>query len=95
MDIRLDYGTVSNAQDQLTQGNNQIETILDNLEGQLNNMVSQWEGAAQGAYQTARSQWDNAMDQMKVALAKINQLLGETASDMNETDRKGANRFGG
>ncbi|MFD2674959.1 WXG100 family type VII secretion target [Gulosibacter bifidus] len=95
MDIRVNYGTMESAQQQLSQGNSNIENTLDGLETQLNGMVAQWEGSAQGAYQNARAQWDNAMAQMKVALNKLNQLMGETAMDMNATDRKGANRFGG
>ncbi|RRJ85551.1 WXG100 family type VII secretion target [Gulosibacter macacae] len=94
-DIRVDYGVVAAARNNISSGSNKISTTMDNMENDLRPLVEQWTGEASSAYHTSKSNWDSALRDMNNVLVQIQGLLGDSAQDFSSTDRSGANRFGG
>ena len=94
-DIRVDYGVVASAQNDIDTGSRNISNQLDDMENQLKPLVEQWTGEAANSYQVAKANWNSALTDMSQVLQQIKGLLGESASNFNQTDRSGAARFGG
>lgn len=94
-DIRVDYGVVAGAQNDIDAGSNKISNQLTDMEDQLRPLVEQWTGEASSSYQTAKANWNAALTDMNNVLQQIKGLLGESATNFSQTDRQGAARFGG
>lgn len=94
-DIRIDYGAVSAAQENINSGETKLRSSLEQMEGDLAPLREQWGGEASTAYQQAKAQWDNALIGMADVLRQARGMLGSTGSDFQQTDTNAARRFGG
>lgn len=94
-DIRINYGAVASAQNNIGSGETKIRSSLEQMEGDLAPLREQWGGEASTAYQQAKSKWDAAVVSMADVLQQVQRMLGDTGSNFKDTDTKAAQDFGG
>ncbi|MCL2849833.1 MAG: WXG100 family type VII secretion target [Micrococcales bacterium] len=70
-----------------------IQGDLDNLDAKVRQVLGQWDGAAQAAYQTAQADWTKKMAEMQTCLMNISTRVGQIVESYNDADRRGANLF--
>lgn len=66
--IDVQYSTVRNAIEELTQQTKQIITTLNNLEDELKPLITSWEGDDQAMYRGVQAEWDQATKNMALLL---------------------------
>ena len=93
--IYVDHNALDNTSQRLTSDVKAIQTVLDDLDTQIQKLIANWEGSAQTAYQQAKSQWTQAMTNMNTTLSSISSLLSETNDTFRAIDAKGAQSFEG
>ncbi|MDN6429868.1 MAG: WXG100 family type VII secretion target [Propionibacterium sp.] len=93
MDLKVNYGTLDGASQDLSTGATHIQGALDTMDQELQQLKSNWEGDAQQAYEVAKQRWTEGMNGMRDVLAKISQLVATANQSYNQTDHTNANRF--
>lgn len=93
MELRVNYGALDGASSDLSSGATNIQSALDTMDAELQQLKTNWEGDAQQAYETAKAKWTAGMTGMKDVLAKISQLVAEANTSYNHTDKRNAARF--
>lgn len=93
--LHVDHAALAGAAQGLVAGARRIGARLDELEGDLAPLRSQWTGAARGAYDQAKAQWDTAVTEMVQLLAQVGQGVELADAEYRAADQRGATRFGG
>ena len=93
MDLKVNYGSLSTASSDLNSGATAIQSTLDNMDAELQQLRSNWEGDAQEAYLVAKQQWTEGMDDMRQVLLQISQLVDQANQSYSSTDQANAARF--
>ncbi|WP_165801213.1 WXG100 family type VII secretion target [Microbacterium testaceum] len=70
-----------------------IDAALGGLDAEVTRLRGQWEGSAQGAYDSAQRQWSATLEQMRDALHRIANATDSMADDYVSADRASAARF--
>lgn len=94
-EIKVDFGQLSQAADDLGQAASKIQSELDELEGFLKPLVATWEGAAQEAYVAAQQEWDKAAQNMQEIAAKMGMAVSAANESYQQGEKRNAARFGG
>ncbi|GAB2915339.1 WXG100 family type VII secretion target [Streptomyces heilongjiangensis] len=84
--IHVEYNHVDQGVEDLIQQTRAIETTLDNLEAELNELKTTWQGADAQAYGTAQADWNNAVIAMEQLLTSHATLLGEVSNNYRQTE---------
>ncbi|GAB2650352.1 WXG100 family type VII secretion target [Saccharopolyspora gloriosae] len=95
MEIRVDFGQLSQAADDLGGAATKIQAELDELENMLKPLVASWEGQAQEAYRAAQDEWDKAAQNMIEIAAKMGMAVNAANDSYQAGEAKNAGRFGG
>ncbi|MDP3889601.1 WXG100 family type VII secretion target [Nocardioides sp.] len=74
---------------------NKINDRLNQLEGELKHLQSDWEGAQQAAYIQAKGQWDKAIEGMIELLREASKTVHLSNDSYKDADKRGQARFGG
>lgn len=77
-----------------SQGANEVQTVLRNLESTTNQIASEWEGAAFRQYQAQFEQLKPKVRQFAELLQTINGQLNTAAKTLDDTDRQISKQFG-
>lgn len=85
---RLDAG----AQDVMTAAKD-IQSRLDQLEGDLKPLATDWTGSAREAYVQAKARWDQAIADMILLLQDTGASVDSSNAEYMAADKRGANRF--
>jgi 6 kDa early secretory antigenic target len=93
MTIKITYGTVTAAADDIRQTGSQIEGELDRLNGRVLKVVGTWDGEAQGAFYKKHQGWEHHVTGLHQTLKQIGNALDNAASGYQRTDRKAAQQF--
>lgn len=72
-----------------------IGSRMDHLEAELGPLRSEWTGAAQAAYLTAKAQWDSAIAEMVTLLDQTRAAVVASNAEYAAADQRGARAFGG
>jgi 6 kDa early secretory antigenic target len=94
-EIKVDFGQLSQAADDLGQTANKIQQELDELENFLKPLVATWEGSAQEAYRAAQEEWDKAAKNMQEITAKMGMAVNAANDSYQSGEKRNAARFGG
>ena len=70
-----------------------IDERMNHLEKDLAPLRAEWSGQAQRAYQSAKSEWDTAIAQMKQLLAETSATVVQSNQDYRAADLRGARQF--
>lgn len=93
MKLTVNHGALDGASLDINTGATGIQTVLDNMDAELQQLQVNWEGEAKEAYHIAKKQWTEGMDGMRQVLAQISRLVGEANASYIDTDGRGAKRF--
>ncbi|WP_433870267.1 WXG100 family type VII secretion target [Saccharopolyspora sp. CA-218241] len=94
-EIKVDFGQLSQAADDLGQTATKIQSELDELEQMLKPLVETWDGAAKEAYYAAQREWDQAAKNMQEITAKMGLAVGAANESYQAGEKRNAQRFGG
>ena len=93
--ISVNHGGMEIGAADLANGVKQIEDRMNRLEDDLKELKGAWTGSAKEAYQVAKTQWDQAINEMKDLLAKTSVAVSTANQDYRSADQRGAALFGG
>ena len=72
-----------------------LEGTLQNLEGDLDRLLGDWEGDARTAYYGARAQWDAASGRMAALLQRLGGVIEIGREDFAMTEKVNVTMFDG
>ncbi|MFH8467187.1 WXG100 family type VII secretion target [Streptomyces sp. NPDC017991] len=84
--IHVEYNHVDQGVEDMIQQTRAIETTLDNLEGELNELKTTWQGQDALAYGTAQAAWNSAVTNMEQLLMSHAALLGNVSDNYRQTE---------
>lgn len=88
------HGVVETASQDLGRKADEIQNVLDTLEGEINKLMGKWDGQAKEAYKVAQGQWSSGMTDLRGLLAEISGLLQQTNEGFGSVDSQWAGRIG-
>jgi early secretory antigenic target protein ESAT-6 len=94
-EIKVDFGHLSQAADDLGKTASKIEQELHELEQSLKPLINTWQGAAQEAYHQAQDEWDKAAKNMQEICAKMGMAINTANEAYQQGEKRNAGRFGG
>ncbi|MFD4022110.1 WXG100 family type VII secretion target [Streptomyces sp. NPDC058576] len=77
--IYVDYSHMENAADDMVQQTKAIDSILTNLEAELQELQRSWEGEDKAVYAEKQASWNNAVEEMKRILTEHSALLTDVS----------------
>lgn len=92
-DLKVDFGALSAASADITSGANQIQSQLDQMDGSLQPLRADWTGSASEAYQTAKTQWTQAIGDMKQLLADIGNAVSTSHDEYHAGEQRNTGRW--
>ncbi|HTK65233.1 MAG TPA: WXG100 family type VII secretion target [Pseudonocardia sp.] len=84
--IKVSYQIIDQAGEDCKNAGNQIEQLFDQLQSQLQPLISTWEGDAMDAWHQRQNEWNRALDEMKSLLARIATALPQISEAYQQTD---------
>lgn len=72
----------------LTSACGNLESLLNDLKGQLGASLNQWDGAARTAYSDVQRQWDASAAHMHEIIGKMGSVLGQISDGYNTNERQ-------
>ena len=84
---RANFGQLQTSQADFLQVWQKLENTLNELESDLQSSLSQWEGAAQGAYLVAKQQWEQAAQHMAQVLNSLGGVIGDAHQNYSGAER--------
>lgn len=93
--IHVDHAALAATSQQLLAGARAIGDRLDRLEQELAPLRGSWSGSARASYDTAKAQWDAAVEDMVLLLAQVGHGVEAADAAYRAADQRGAARFGG
>lgn len=93
--MKVDHAGLDTAHGDITSQARQMDSRLDDLEGQLNRLMPYFTGQASTAYEDARRKWDAKMREMQMLLTQIGSTVATSNAEYRAADMRGAGRFGG
>jgi len=69
--IKVDFGAISNLASGINTQVHNIENQLEQLRAGIQKLALEWEGAAQGAFQSVQQNWNNSADDLTAVLNRI------------------------
>ncbi|WP_455356641.1 WXG100 family type VII secretion target [Streptomyces sp. SYSU K217416] len=77
--IYVDYSHMQNAADDMVHQTKSIDSILTNLDAELKELQTTWEGDDKAVYIEKQASWNNAVEEMKRILAENSALLTDVS----------------
>jgi 6 kDa early secretory antigenic target len=84
--IYVDYGHVGNVDQALTDADNAIRRVLDELQDVINPLRASWSGASEAEYLKVQARWNSDLGQMNALLTHYASTLSEMTINYNSTD---------
>jgi 6 kDa early secretory antigenic target len=91
--ITVTFGTISQAQADVTNTVSRIDQQLNDLRQFLSPLVASWEGGASTDYQVLQKRWDGAAGDLNAVLAQIAQLLGQSHDSYRAAETSNASNW--
>ncbi|MEE1756858.1 WXG100 family type VII secretion target [Streptomyces sp. SP18CS02] len=93
MTTAVNYDTVTQAAGDVRLTSSQLSQKLGDLMRDVNRVANEWEGEAKTAYREIQDRLSRDMDGMNQDLNRIAQLLDESVTGYQDTDKGNAARF--
>ena len=91
--IRVNHAALIQGAGAMRQGVTDINNRLNQLEGELKLLQSDWTGDQQASYYAAKAKWDKAIQEMAALLTETEVAVGRSQDDYKLADQNGAARF--
>ncbi|MGN5632158.1 WXG100 family type VII secretion target [Streptomyces sp. AC154] len=85
--IYVDYSHMQNAADDMVHQTKAIDSILTNLEAELQELQRTWEGDDKAVYGEKQAAWDHAVQEMKRILAENSSLLNDVSDTYQYSEK--------
>ncbi len=93
MTIKITYGTVTAAAQDIRSTAKDLESQLNALSARVEKVVATWEGDARDAYRAKQKGWDTNVQGLNDTLNAIARALDGATAGYQQTDRKAAQQF--
>lgn len=94
MDMRINHGALDTAVADIDAGLKQITSRLEQLDGELRQLSTNWEGNAKQAYDVARADWNAGMEGLNEILNALSVSVANANATYQQMDHRNAGRFG-
>ncbi|WP_197371895.1 WXG100 family type VII secretion target, partial [Streptomyces clavuligerus] len=85
--IYVDYSHMSNAADDMISQTKAIDSILTNLDAELNELRNSWIGDDKDVYTQKQQVWNNAVQAMEELLTKHSMLLTSVSENYQYSEQ--------
>lgn len=85
--IKVDFGSLADGQGAINGVYRQLVATLEQLEADLQPMVSSWTGTAQASYAQCKRNWDQAAEQLALLLNNIGSAVGTANENYQAAER--------
>ncbi|WP_371660033.1 WXG100 family type VII secretion target [Streptomyces sp. NBC_00280] len=85
--IYVDYSHMNNAADDMVQQTKAIDSILTNLDAELQQLKETWEGDDKNVYGEKQTAWNNAVSEMERILGENSALLNEVSDSYQYSEK--------
>lgn len=86
--IEADFEILEASRDQLIEAVRDMQATADGLRGQVELVLTQWEGEAAGAYETAQSDWMRDSDLSRADLLSMIRTLTHVIENYRRVERQ-------
>lgn len=93
MTFKANFGGIATAASDIAGGANKIEQQLNDMDGRLQPLKSDWTGAASQSYEQARAEWTKAITEINGILRQLGTVTDQGGQDYQQTETNNANRF--
>ncbi|MCI0384855.1 WXG100 family type VII secretion target [Streptomyces sp. CNQ085] len=93
MTIKITYGTVVSAAEDVRTAAKELTNQLNALEDKVMKVVNTWDGEAKQAFRAKHAGWSQDVSGLNATLNAIADNLVESTNGYQRTDRKAAQRF--
>ena len=93
-DILYNYGQIDQAVADTRAGVNSLNTKLENMDSELRQLQSSWDGQAKRAYDASKAKWTEGMDGIVEILTGVAAAVAEARQSAQATDARNADGFG-
>ncbi|WP_031508378.1 WXG100 family type VII secretion target [Streptomyces megasporus] len=93
MTIKITYGTVAAAAEDIRSAAKDLKSQLEALNARVNSVVQTWDGEARDAYRSKHQGWDTNVQGLSDTLNAIARALDGATAGYQQTDRKAAQQF--
>jgi WXG100 family type VII secretion target len=85
-DIYVNYGSVNDVKDVLSDATNAVSQILDSINQTVGPLVASWQGSSQDAYSQIQAKWNSDTQDMQSLLSQYAPTLDEMSVNYGNTD---------
>lgn len=93
-DILYNYGQIDQAVADMRAGVNKLNTKLEDMDSELKQLQSSWDGQAKCAYDASKAKWTEGMDGIVEILTGVAAAVAEARQSAQATDARNADGFG-
>jgi len=93
--MKVNFAALEGLSGDIGARSNAIQSLLDDLHGQIEKLQATWEGSASGAFLDQKNKWEGAATDLTAVLAKIGVAVRTINDAYGDTERSNAARFGG
>ena len=94
MDMKVNFAALATASADINTRANGIQSRLDEMDTELQQLVANWEGDAQAAYVAAKADWNQGMIGLREVLTAISGMVTDAQGNYQQMDASNANLFG-
>lgn len=95
MTIAYNFPQLLQAADDCSKSSKNLTSELDGLKSTIQPMLSTWDGDAREAYHQRQTEWEQAANDLRDLLDRIEKALRESAEKMQAREKANTNAFGG
>jgi early secretory antigenic target protein ESAT-6 len=93
--IKVTFGTIQNAGQEVRTTANTIQSQLDDLKAAVQRVASSWTGSAQEGYQQRQAIWDSKAADLHTSLNQIAAALDAAHQSYTATEQSNTNMWSG
>ena len=94
-DILYNYGQIEQAVADMGAGVNSLNGKLEDMDSQLRQLQSSWDGQAKQAYEGSKAKWTDGMNGIVEILQSVSAAVSEARQSAEASDSRTAAAFGG
>ena len=91
--LKVTFGALDTAAADISAKAGSIQSRLDQLDGELAPLRSDWTGSASESYQRAKAEWTAAITDMQALLAQVGTAVRQSNSDYQSAESQNQARW--